>query len=258
MTTSATQFSSGYPVDPDAPADLVGWRSAAVARGYSYTGEWVHPELTGLLFSEGENVVATDIADALNSNAPFLAGSLTANYAAAGGTLETSFIAFPLSRSMPSVVLVNARRGALRQANIGMGSRQMLSLRGNFDRAFTLYCPIGHEDVALDVFTPELMQMFLEAIPGSDAELVDDWLFVYGGAGRCTSPDSLDRIERLSERVHDEIVRRSFDTLHDEPRPPVRPVADVPRVLRFAAILTVTTLAAAGLAWLTMWGQSGR
>ena len=200
-------------------------------------------------------MVATDVVDALHTGTPFLAGSLTATYVAIGATMSTSFIAFPLSRSMPSVVLVNARRGALRQANIGMGSRQMLTLMGNFDRAFTLYCPIGHEAVALDVFTPQLMQMFLEAIPGSDAELVDDWLFVYGTAGRCTSPDSLDRIERLSARVHDEIVRRNFDSLHTGAEVPAPALRSVPRVVRFSVVLAVTAVAAAALSWLITSGH---
>jgi len=248
MTSSAIP-ASGFPVDPDAPADIAAWRAAARDREYVYRERWADPELTGLLFAEGVRPVATDVVDALQSSAPFLAGSLTATYVAAGSVIETSFIAFPLSRSMPSVVLVNARRGALRQANIGMGSRQMLTVVGDFDRAFTLYCPIGHEAVALDVFTPELTQMFLEAIPGSDAELVDEWLFVYGTAGRCTSPDSLDRIERLSARVHDAIVRRDFDSLHALTRSSPRATKTAGRTLRFAAILALTTVAAGALAW---------
>jgi len=252
MSSFAVSPTSGFPVSPDAPADLAAWRSAAVARGYGYEDEWVDPALAGLLFREGEDVVATNVVDARGSTMPFLAGSLTANYVAVGGAVATSFIAFPLSRSMPSVVLVNARRGALRLANIGMGSRQMFTLHGDFDRAFTLYGPLGQESVALDVFTPELMQMFLEAIPGSDAELVDDWLFVYGTAGRCTSPDSLDRIERLATRVHDEIVRRSFDSLHVAPVPVV--TVSTARVLRFSALLAVAAVAVGTLAWLTLIG----
>jgi len=252
MSTFAVSPSSGFPVGPDAPADLEAWRSAAVARGYGYAAEWVDPGLAGLLFREGKDVVATAVVDARGGSVPFIAGSLTAHYAAVGGAIETSFIGFPLSRSMPSVVLVNARRGALRLANIGMGSRQMFSLHGDFDRAFTLYGPLGHESVALDVFTPDLMQMFLEAIPGSDAELVDDWLFVYGTAGRCTSPDSLDRIERLATRVHDEIVRRNFDSLHVAPTPVAR--VSGARMLRFSALLAVAAVAAGALAWLTLTG----
>jgi hypothetical protein len=255
MSSSAVPYPSGYPVGRDAPVDIAAWRSAAVARGYEYRSEWIDPGLTGLLFAEGENVVATDVVDALHTSTPFLAGSLTATYVAVGATISTSFIAFPLSRSMPSVVLVNARRGALRQADIGMGSRQMLTLMGSFDRAFTLYCPIGHEAVALDIFTPELMQMFLEAIPGSDAELVDDWLFVYGSAGRCTSPDSLDRIERLSTRVHDEIVRRNFDSLHNGSEAPVPDPRSVSRVAQFSVVLAVTAIAAAALSWLITSGH---
>jgi len=255
MTSPAVPHSFELPARPDAPADLVAWRSVGVARGYGYKNDWIDPDLTGLLFAEGENVVATDVVDALHSSAPFLAGSLTATYVAAGATVTTSFIALPLSRSMPSVVLVNARRGALRQANIGMGSRQMLSLQGSFDRTFTLYCPMGHADVALDIFTPELMQMFLDTIPGCDAELVDDWLFVYGSAGRFTSPDSLDRIERLATRVHDEIVRRNFDSLRDSSVVPVSLSSRIPRVFQFSAILAVTTVAAAALAWLATSGR---
>lgn len=212
---------------PDAPIDDAGtpavvengWRKAARARGYDLIDRWENPPFPGLLFRNGTSVVATDVVQSTAGANPFTAGSLTAEYVAAGGDVHASFVAIRLPRSMPNIVLVNARRGALHQANIGMGSRQMMRLEGSYDSAFTLYCPIGHERIAADIFTPDLMQVFMDSLPGGDIELFDEWMFVYEEEGRFTSADALNRVERVGLRVQDEIVRRDFASLHEDPVP---------------------------------------
>jgi hypothetical protein len=199
-----------------------------------------------LLFRDGERAVATNIVESTTTANPFTAGTLSAEYAAAAAPVLSSFVAIRLHRSLPNIVLVNARRGALRQARIGMGSRQMMQLPGNYDREFTLYCPIGHERVAAEIFTPELMQVFSESLPGGDIELCDEWLFVYDEGRRFSTPEALERIERVALRVQDEIVRRDFASLHSEPLAAVAatPIARM-RGAQFATVIVVSVVAAA-------------
>lgn len=247
MTTSAQPF----PSDADrglntAAVDAPGWRAAAQARGYGYREHWPNPPFPGLLFRASGSTIATNVVESSSATNPFTAGTLSGEYVAGGAPVVSSFIAIRLLRSMPNVVLVNARRGALREANIGMGSRQMMRLPGSYDRSFTLYCPIGHERVAAEIFTPELMQVFLESLPGGDIEVSDEWMFVYDEGRRFSTPEALDRIERVALRVQDEIVRRNFASLHDEPLAEVadQPVARMGGV-QFAVIIAASVAAAA-------------
>lgn len=236
--------SSGSPGSNTASVDAPGWRAAAQAHGYGYRDQWRNPPFAGLLF-RGESVMATNVVQSLTKANPFTAGTLSAEYVAGAPPVLSSFIAIRLHRSMPNIVLVNAQRGALRQAGIGMGSRQMMRLPGSYDRSFTLFCPIGHERVAAEIFTPELMQVFSEALPAGDIELSDEWLFVYDEGRRFSTPEALERIERVALRVQDEIVRRDFASLHEEPVALVAtpPIAKM-RGTQFAAVIVACVVAA--------------
>jgi hypothetical protein len=56
---------------------------------------------------------------------------------------------------------------------------QILSLEGDFDQYFTLYCPKAYERDALYVFTPDLMALLIDNAAPFDVEIIDDWMFVY-------------------------------------------------------------------------------
>jgi hypothetical protein len=198
---------TGLPAIP-----FTNWGAAGRARGYAYHERVVAPKLRGMLFTEGSGVIAERVVDALESPTPFLAGRVSAVYTAAKKPLSTLFIAIPLARSMPSVVLVNARSGALREAGLSLGSRELLTLPGDFDRTYSLYCPIGGSSLALSVFTPELLQSVLNRGSDSDIEVVDNWMFVYGSAGETTSEHMLDSIENLALRVGAAIVTPAVES----------------------------------------------
>lgn len=187
---------------------LVLWRSVATGRGYSFWNECAPEFFAGLMFREGTGVTVNAVIDATEARAPFFAGNVSGHYGAAQTEVTTAFVAIPLARSMPSMVLVNVRNGALREAQISMGSRQRLSLEGDFDGAFTLYCPVGTAPQALAVFTPTMVQLFLDSAPESDVEIVDDWMFIYVRSGRFEPAEGLERVERVVTRVHETIVTR--------------------------------------------------
>ncbi len=56
---------------------------------------------------------------------------------------------------------------------------QVLSLEGDFNEHFTLYCPKEYERDALYVFTPDLMALLIDEAAPYDVEIVDRWMFVY-------------------------------------------------------------------------------
>lgn len=77
---------------------------------------------------------------------------------------------------LPHIVL-RSRRGA--RLPIPPAAFQQLSLEGDFDRHFTLYCPAGYETDALYLFTPDVCDRLIDSAGDFDVEIVDDHLYLY-------------------------------------------------------------------------------
>lgn len=240
------------------------WADAARARGFSYRGRIGAPGLPGLVFRAGEKIVADDVVDALDSPTPFLAGSVTGTYAADSSLprlLASSFIAVPLPREVPNLVLMGRRPGVLTFVGVAIAGRQRLSLEGDFDRTFTLYAPRDYERDALYIFAPDLMALLVDAAGTCDVEFVDGWMFVYGGPGRFTDAAALDRIlavvttlgaklERQTARYADERSERpaadGARTVSPGDYAAARTVADAGRRVRTRATAVQTVLSIGG------------
>ncbi|RUR01123.1 hypothetical protein [Labedella endophytica] len=82
---------------------------------------------------------------------------------------------------------------------------QVLSLEGDFDRYFTLYCPSDYERDALYVFTPDVMALLIDESDQFDVEIVDDWVFFY--STRAFDVDEPATWQRLF-RIRDTIVAK--------------------------------------------------
>lgn len=92
------------------------------------------------------------------------------------------FMALHLDRKLPHMVLdAKANNGLFGTTNLPttFSKDQVLSLEGNFNEHFTLYCPKQYERDALYVFTPDLMALLIDNAAPYDVEIVDDWMFVY-------------------------------------------------------------------------------
>ena len=216
-------------------------RTGAAAHGFTVTPELRGLGLPGVMFRSGEKVVASEVIDAQGSDTPFLAGSLVGLYAADTSIprmMAASFVAIPLERTVPHIVLFGRGIGMLKLAGIQVGGDQKLSLEGDFDRSFTLYCPAGYERDALEIFTPDLMQLLMDTTSGCDVELVDDWMFVYSRPGRYRKPEAIDGLVAVTERVQSN-VRRQTSGYRDERSAPaaatVSPEEHAARAGRVAA-----------------------
>jgi len=89
------------------------------------------------------------------------------------------WIAIRLGRPLPHIVLRATDRGT-RRFSMGYApdAAQRLSLEGDFDEHFELYCPAGYEQDALYLFTPDVMSRAVEDAGGWDIEIVDDTLLL--------------------------------------------------------------------------------
>src|SRR6185437_14086794 len=107
-----------------------------------------------------------------------------------------SYVAIRLDRKLPHMLLIAKENQGIGGSDLPAtyGSDQILSLEGDFDRYFTLYCPKKHETDALYVFTPDLMALLIDEARFFDVEIVDDWMFV---VMRKTLPVAASTYERL-------------------------------------------------------------
>lgn len=97
-----------------------------------------------------------------------------------GARLRRSGVAvITLERPTPHIVLQNRRTGILRTLGIRFHANQRLSLEGDFDRTFTLYCPRGYETDALYIFTPDLMALLIDLAGDCEVELLGQDLILY-------------------------------------------------------------------------------
>jgi hypothetical protein len=91
-------------------------------------------------------------------------------------------MALKLDRQLPNMVLDARSNNTLfgtTDLPVSFSADQRLSLEGDFDKYFTLYCPKEYETDALYVFTPDLMALLVDQSQQFDVEIVDDWMFVY-------------------------------------------------------------------------------
>src|SRR5690606_23471582 len=91
------------------------------------------------------------------------------------------YVAVKLDVPLPNIVLDAVGNNTLFGSNLParFDRDQRLSLEGDFDQYFQLYCPEGYERDALYLFTPDIMARFIDNAAQLDAEIVDDWLFLY-------------------------------------------------------------------------------
>ena len=121
------------------------------------------------------------------------------------------YLAFKLDRRLPHMVLDSQANNGIFGTNLPatFDRSQRLSLEGDFDRYFTLYCPREYERDALYVFTPDLMALLIDEAAPFDVEIVDDWMFVYSTRALPTGdPAIYARLFRIMDTVGGKTLRQ--------------------------------------------------
>jgi hypothetical protein len=126
-------------------------------------------------------------------------------------TEETGYLAVRLERRLPHMVLkAKNQRWGIGGLPGDFRKDQTLSLEGDFDRRFTLYCPAEYETDALYVFTPDLMALMIDEARHFDVEIVDDWMLAYpGGWLNLTRPKVHGTLLRIADLVGSKALGRS-------------------------------------------------
>ncbi|MBO0980277.1 hypothetical protein [Microbacterium sp. SD291] len=153
----------------------------AQANGMHYEGSVADPPLPGMIFNLGR---ARSASDLLRGTRPRFVEFGNYRYTTGSGKNSTThkwgYVAVKLDVPLPNIVL-DAKGNNSFGSNLpaSFEREQHLSLEGNFDQYFTLYCPAGYERDALYLFTPDIMARFIDNAAELDVEIVDDWMFLY-------------------------------------------------------------------------------
>jgi len=155
----------------------------AAANGMTFTPGQSTASLPGMIFGVGS---ARAASDEVRGASPRFVEFANYQYTTGSGKNRTThrwgYVAIKLDVPLPNIVLDATSNNSLFGSNLPatFDRDQKLSLEGDFDEYFSLYCPEGYEQDALYLFTPDIMARFIDHAAALDVEIVDDWLFLYG------------------------------------------------------------------------------
>lgn len=161
----------------------------ARANGWSYTPVVRTLVRPGMMFEIGttratydmirwENPRSVEIGDHVYSPSPFRKEEVRRGY-----------VGIRLDVALPHIVLdavKNNLAGEGSSLRFRVDPAQKLSLEGDFDRHFALYCPEGYERDALYLFSPDIMARFIDHAADFDVEITDEWLMLSTRDRLCT------------------------------------------------------------------------
>ena len=178
----------------------------AKANGLKFSPSDSNPQYPGAIFNQGDSRLVTNH---LTSATDRFLDIGNYQYSTGSGksrsTHNWGFMALHLDRKLPNMVLDSkANNGLFGGTNLPayFDKKQILSLEGNFNEYFTLYCPREYERDALYVFTPDLMALLIDNAAPFDVEIVDDWMFVYSATPfPSTAPGVYQRLFQIVDTV---------------------------------------------------------
>ena len=197
-------------------------KTYAADHGLLYSPADANPNYPGSIFGEWTNRLAVDHIRS-TSGRFFDAGEFRYDMPAgrAGrATMRWGFIAVHLDRPMPHIVLEAQKHDNWFSGGLPLdyNDEQKLSLEGDFNEHFTLYCPRGYEADALYIFAPDLMALLIDETGGKHVEIVGEWLFVYWQLpfGRVWT-EQIDQVFRIIQIVGAKAVRQTKAYVNDRP-----------------------------------------
>ncbi len=194
----------------------------ALDNGLLYSHADANPAYPGAIFSEWSNRMAVDHVRSTEGRF-FDAGEFRYDMPSGRGmsaTMRWGFIAVHLDRPLPHIVLEARKRDTWFTGGLPLdyGDEQRLSLEGDFNEHFTLYCPADYETDALYIFAPDLMALLIDETGGKHVEIVGEWLFVYWqlSFGRPWF-DQIEQVFRIIDVVGEKAVRQTKAYVNSAP-----------------------------------------
>jgi hypothetical protein len=192
----------------------------AQANGLQFTSVSPGPAYPGCIFNIGDS---RQVRDHLTTVSGRFIDMGNCEYSTGSGknrqTHRWGYLAMNLDRNLPNIVLDSRENnGLFGVSNLpaSFDRNQRLSLEGDFDKYFTLYCPKEYEQDALYVFTPDLMALLIDDASPFDVEIVDNWLFLYSARPfSMTSAATFQRLFRIVQTVGAKTVSQTANYRDD-------------------------------------------
>lgn len=155
----------------------------AAAAGFNLHSAVRDPSLPGLIFRVGDERIMRRWLQ----RGPLELGEYecTTGSGRSRTTRRYGFVAYRLARRLPNMLLDAKVNNALGLTNLPemYDSSQQLSLGVEADQHFNFYCPVGYQQDALYVFSPDVIAAVIDHGKIYDIELVDDTVYFYRTAG---------------------------------------------------------------------------
>lgn len=164
------------------PIDRFRLSQFAAANAMTYVNLISSPPLPGMIFRIGERRMSSEVVRGQRPRfVEFANYRYQQGYGKDSTTRRWGYIAVKLDVPLPHIVLDAVGNNSAISSNLPLAfdKSQKLSLEGDFNRHFTLYCPAGYERDALYLFTPDVMSQFIRGAAALDVEIIDDWMFLY-------------------------------------------------------------------------------
>jgi len=241
-------------------ANARGWRirreaaELALAHGWHFELEVDPRHFRGSLFTAGRD---GRVETAMHTHEPRMieVGNYTFS-AASGRSLkgidQIGYVRMVLDNDLPHMYLHAQNRVRPRPYSFTFDRAQRIDLEGDFVRYWRLFVPEGHGPDAYYIFTPDLMQTFVDVIPGCDVEVVGTEMYIYApGRFDFANADILDAAETIAETVGAHTASRAarFTDLVGEDVPRLSPATAW--ALRLAPAFVVSAML------IVLAGQSG-
>jgi len=140
------------------------------------------PNFPGVLFGSGVGVRRFEHLRAAEGD-EFEYGNMGKKDSEArkSGHTDGAYLAIRLETALPTVALAAKRSSTFFRTSAlrDLYNNEELSLDGDYSKRFTLYCPVGDEREVLNIFTPDLLKLFVDGRSSFSVEIVDNWLFAY-------------------------------------------------------------------------------
>ncbi len=184
----------------------------AVDNGWKFSASDPNPAYPGGLFAVGAEPTAVDhIRSVTGRFFDFGDYRYVIPGSESGLTNSWGFVAIHLGRPLPHIVVEAALPGFPGwRLPFTFDRSQVLSLEGDFDQHFTLYCPADYERDALYIFAPDLMSLLIDNTGGSHVEIIDEWFFLYAPKSfEGSSAEDYRRLLSIIEIVGAKAVRQT-------------------------------------------------
>lgn len=193
------------------------YRKRELARLYRFTQQnnaqlivnKVNPGYAGCIFEEGDNRVISEAV-------VFPDGKEIGNYQYTKGsgknrrTFTWGYMRVKLVRRLPHMLLdakKNNLFGTFSNLPSSFSKNQTIKLEGNFNEHFTLYAPVGYEQDAFYVFTPDVMSALIDFGALYDIEVVDDSLIFYSTMPiRFGADQVLQKAHEVLDKISTELI----------------------------------------------------